>query len=85
MRLENGNEGKINVNTHLEGWHEDVEKNMNEGIREGTWWVDRRGCGLATWNGRMFLEDDEVEFFGSLNVNFKIGKRLRNTRLNGWK
>ena len=30
------NEGKINVNTHLEGWKDDVE-NVNEGINEGTW------------------------------------------------
>lgn len=32
--------------------------------------MDGRGCGLGTWNGRMFLEEDEVEVFGSLNVNF---------------
>ena len=36
VRLEDGNEGKININTHLEGWREDGE-NVNEGIREGTW------------------------------------------------
>ena len=32
--------------------------------------MDRRGCGLGAWNGRMLLEEDEVEAFGSLNVNF---------------
>ena len=58
MRFEDGDEGKINVNTHLEGWQEDGE-NVNEGIHEGIWWgVDRRGCGLGTWNGRMLWEED---------------------------
>ena len=32
--------------------------------------MDRRGCCLGAWNGRMLLEEDEVEVFGSLNVNF---------------
>ena len=32
--------------------------------------MDRRGCGLGAWNGRILLEEDEVEVFGSLNVNF---------------
>ena len=34
VRLEDGNEGKIKVNTYLEGWREDGE-NVNEGIHEG--------------------------------------------------
>lgn len=55
MRLEEANEGKINVKIHLEGWHEDGE-NMNERIHEGILWVDRRGCNLGAWNGRMLLE-----------------------------
>ena len=32
--------------------------------------MDRRGCGLGMWNGRILLEEDEVEVFGSLYVNF---------------
>jgi hypothetical protein len=32
--------------------------------------MDSRGCGLGAWNERIFLEEDEVEAFGSLNVNF---------------
>jgi len=32
--------------------------------------MDKRGCGLGAWNERMFLEEDDVEAFGSLNVNF---------------
>ena len=31
-----GNEDKINVNTHLEGWREDGG-NVNERINEGIW------------------------------------------------
>ena len=38
--------------------------------------MDRRGCGLGVWNGRMLLEEDEVEFFGSLNVNFNCCSKL---------
>ena len=38
--------------------------------------MDRRGCGLATWNGRILLEEDEVEVFGSLNVNFNCCSTL---------
>ena len=38
--------------------------------------MDRRGCGLGTWNGRMLLEEDEVEFFGTLNVNFNCCSTL---------
>ena len=38
--------------------------------------MDRRGCGLGAWNGRMLLEEDEVEFFGSLNVNFNCCSTL---------
>ena len=37
--------------------------------------MDRRGYGLGTWNGRIFLED-EVEAFGSLNVNFTFSLTL---------
>ena len=69
VRLEDGNEGKININTHLEGWWEDGG-NVNEEIHEEIWWMDRRGCSLGTWNGRIILEEDEGEAFGSLNVNF---------------
>ena len=36
VRLEDGNKGKINIKTHLEGWQEDA-KNLNERIHEGTW------------------------------------------------
>ena len=32
--------------------------------------MDRRGCSLGAWNGRIILEEDEVEDFGRLNVNF---------------
>ena len=32
--------------------------------------MNRRGCSLGTWKGRILLEEDEVEVFGSLNVNF---------------
>ena len=38
--------------------------------------MDRRGCDLGTWNGRMLLEEDEEEFFGSLNVNFNCCSTL---------
>ncbi|KGJ51010.1 hypothetical protein CIAN88_23165 [[Clostridium] innocuum] len=38
--------------------------------------MDSRGCGLGTWNGRIFLEEDEVEAFGSLNVNFTFCSTL---------
>ena len=38
--------------------------------------MDRRGCGLGTWNGRIRLEEDEVKFFGSLNVNFNCCSTL---------
>ena len=38
--------------------------------------MDRRGCGLGTWNWRMLLEEDEVEVFGSLNVNFTCSSTL---------
>ena len=38
--------------------------------------MDRRGCGLGTWNGRKLLEEDEVEVFGSLNVNFNCCSTL---------
>ena len=61
-------EDKINVNTHFEGLWEDGE-NVNEGIHEGIWWMNRRGCNLGAWNGRMLLEEDEEEAFGRLNVN----------------
>ena len=37
--------------------------------------MDKRGYGLGTWNGRILLED-EVEAFGSLNVNFTICSTL---------
>ena len=60
-----GKEDKININIHLEGWWEDGG-NLNEGI----WWMDRRGCSLGAWNGRMILEEDEVDAFGSLNAKF---------------
>ena len=32
--------------------------------------MDRRVCGLGTWNERILLEEDEVEAFRSLNVTF---------------
>ena len=32
--------------------------------------MDSGESGLGAWNGRMLLEEDEVEAFGSLNVNF---------------
>ena len=38
--------------------------------------MDIRGCGLGAWNGRMLLEEDEVEFFKSLNVNFNCCSTL---------
>ena len=38
--------------------------------------MDRRGCGLGAWNGRVLLEENEVEFFGSLNVNFNCCSTL---------
>ena len=38
--------------------------------------MDKIGCGLGTWNGRILLEEDEVEFFGSLNVNFNCCSTL---------
>ena len=38
--------------------------------------MDRRGCGLGAWNGRILLEEDEVEAFGSLNVNFNFCSTL---------
>ena len=31
--------------------------------------MDRRGCGLGAWNERILLQEDEVEVFGSFNVN----------------
>ena len=64
-----GKEGNINIDTHLEGWWEDGG-NLNEGICEGIWRMDKRGCSLGAWNGRMLLEKDEVEAFGCLNANF---------------
>ena len=36
VRLEDGNEDKINVKTHFEGWQENGE-NVNEQIHEGIW------------------------------------------------
>ena len=42
--------------------------------------MDRRGCGLGTWNGRMLFEEDEVEFFGSLNVNFNCWSTLESLK-----
>ena len=36
----------------------------------------RRGCSLGAWNGRMFLEEDKVEAFRSLNVNFTFFSTL---------
>ena len=62
-----GKEDKINISTYFEGWREDGG-NVNEGIHEGIWKMDRRGCGLGTRNGRSLLEEDKVEAFGSLNV-----------------
>ena len=38
--------------------------------------MDRRGCGLRAWNGRILLEEDEVKFFGSLNVKFNCCSTL---------
>ena len=38
--------------------------------------MDRRGCDLGTWNRKMLLEKDEVESFGSLNVNFNCCSTL---------
>ena len=38
--------------------------------------MDRRGCNLGAWNGRMLLEEDEVEVFGSCNVNFTFFSTL---------
>ena len=38
--------------------------------------MDRIGCGLSAWNGRILLEKDEVEAFGSLNVNFTFFSTL---------
>ena len=38
--------------------------------------MDRKGCSLGTWNGRIFLEEDEVEVFRSLNVNFTFSSIL---------
>ena len=42
--------------------------------------MDRRGCGLGTWNGRIILEEDKVEVFGSLNVNFNCYSTLESLR-----
>ena len=79
MRLEDGDEGKININTHFEGWQHDGG-NLNERICEGVWWMFRIGCGLGTWNGRILWEEDEVEFFGSLNVNFNFCSTLESLK-----
>ena len=38
--------------------------------------MDRRGCGSGAWNGRILLEEDEVEAFESLNVNFTFCSTL---------
>ena len=38
--------------------------------------MDRSGCGLGAWNGRILLEEDEMEAFGSLNVNFTFFSTL---------
>ena len=38
--------------------------------------MDKRGCGLGAWNGGIVLEEDEVEAFGSLNVNFTFFSTL---------
>ena len=38
--------------------------------------MDRRGCGLGTWNGIMLLEEDEVESFEIFNVNVNFCSTL---------
>ena len=38
--------------------------------------MDRKNCGLGARNGRTLLEEDEVEAFGSLNVNFTVCSTL---------
>ena len=52
--------GKINIDTHLEGCWNDG------GIMDEIAW------GLDRWGSREILEEDGVEAFGSLNVNFEI-------------
>ena len=52
--------GKINIDTHLEGCWNDG------GIMDGIAW------GLDVWGSREILEEDGVEPFGSLNVNFEV-------------
>ena len=42
--------------------------------------MDRRGCSIGAWNGRMLLEEDEVEVFGSLNVNFNCCSTLESLK-----
>ena len=44
--------------------------------------MDRRGCGLDTWNGRILLEEDEVKAFGSLNVNLTCCSKLDSFKRN---
>ena len=51
---------KINIDTHLEGCWNDG------GIMDEIAW------GLDVWGGREILEEDGVEAFGSLNVNFEV-------------
>ena len=38
--------------------------------------MDKRGCNLGAWDGRILLEEDEVKLFGSLNVNFNCCSTL---------
>ena len=38
--------------------------------------MDKSGYSIGAWNGRMLLEEDEVEAFGSLNVNFTFCSTL---------
>ena len=42
--------------------------------------MDKKGCSLGTWNGRILLEEDEVEVFGSLNVNFNCCSTLESLK-----
>ena len=51
---------KINIDTHLEGCWNDG------GIMDEIAWD------LDVWGSREILEEDGVEAFGSLNVNFEI-------------
>ena len=38
--------------------------------------MDKIGFCLGAWNERMLLEEDEVKFFGSLNINFNCFSTL---------